>query len=299
MPMKEQSKSDLGSMVEAKQLTRSSVALWGYILLFSASGSVVVLVGLASITLFPAFRLGGLLALILASLAAALALHRSGRLRRHWKLAFAYFVASCSIALSGFAGHLVLDILGWAIETAQGFAALKLGEDLAIIGTIIVLTLVTGDGLGELFIAKGRLRFGLVLGVSSFLLLTFLGLASPSIKGLEPERLFGLLPAFGAISLADGLMEELLFRGLFLRKLGRYVGDDWANAVTALVFAIAHLGAPHAESVPGLLVIAFSTGLLFGWIMQKTGSLLAPALLHAGMLMATLGNVLPAYGVAI
>jgi membrane protease YdiL (CAAX protease family) len=31
---------------------------------------------------------------------------------------------------------------------------------------------------------------------------------------------------FLLIVLADGFMEEILFRGLFLRRLGRFVGDN-------------------------------------------------------------------------
>jgi len=78
---------------------------------------------------------------------------------------------------------------------------------------------------------------------------------------------------------ADGLMEELFFRGLFLKRLAGFFGNNWANVVTALVFTFAH---QVIFETPWLLPQVFVAGLLFGWIMQKTGSVLAPALLHAG-----------------
>ena len=92
-------------------------------------------------------------------------------------------------------------------------------------------------------------------------------------------------------------MEELLFRGLSLRKLGRFVGDNWANLVTATVFTFAHLGVLFAKPLSTFLMIVFVLGLLWGWIMQRTGSVLAPALFHAGVDMLIIADAFRAYGV--
>jgi membrane protease YdiL (CAAX protease family) len=237
------------------------------------------------------------IAVILGSLAAALASRKNTRLRSYWRLAFAYFVASCALMLSGFTGDWAAILSGQAVNTAKGFAALKLGEDAAIIGTIIVLTLFTRDDLEELFLSKGRLGLGLVIGITSFLVFTVLGLSSTLDKGVRPDKVRELLPAFLLIVLADGFMEELLFRGLFLRKLGRFVGDNWANLVTATVFTFAHLGVLFAHPLSTFLMIVFLLGLLCGWIMQRTGSVLAPALFHAGVDMLIIADAFRAYGV--
>ena len=105
------------------------------------------------------------------------------------------------------------------------------------------------------------------------------------------------MPAFLLIALADGLMEEMLFRGLFLRRLGRFVGDNWANVVTATVFTFMHLGVSFTASLPTFLMIVVLLGLLWGWIMQRTGSVLAPALFHAGVDMLIIADAFAAFGI--
>ena len=127
--------------------------------------------------------------------------------------------------------------------------------------------------------------------------MTVLGLSSTSAKGIRPDQVRELLPAFLLIALADGFMEELLFRGLFLRRLGRFVGDHWANLVTATVFTFVHLGVTFTASLPTFLMIVFLLGLLWGWIMQRTGSVLAPALFHAGVDMLIIADAFAAFGI--
>ena len=236
-------------------------------------------------------------AVTLGSLIAALALRRNTRLRPYWRLAFSYFVASCAIMLSNYTGDWALILSGQALNTAKGFTALKLGEDAAIIGTIIVLALLTRDDPEELFLSKGRLGLGLVIGIPSFLVFTVLGIYSTLAKGIQPDRVRELLPAFLLIVLADGFMEELLFRGLFLRRFGRFVGDHWANLVMATVFTFMHLGVLFTASLPMFLMIVFLLGLLCGWIMQRTGSVLAPALFHAGIDMLIIADVFAAFAI--
>jgi membrane protease YdiL (CAAX protease family) len=236
-------------------------------------------------------------AVALISLTAALALRKSSRLRPYWRLAFAYFAALCSLILSDYTGDWALILSGQALNTAKGFTALKLGEDAAIIGTIIVLALLTRDDPEELFLSKGRLRLGLIIGITSFLVFTVLGLSSTLAKGIRPDRVRELLPAFLLIALADGFMEESLFRGLFLRRLGRFVDHNWANVVTATVFTFMHLGVTFTASLPTFLIIAFLLGLLCGWIMQRTGSVLAPALFHAGVDMLVIADAFAGFGI--
>ena len=279
----------------------------GLILLFSAvAGFLVFFGGAFAMHITSGLRLsisqvtvgrGSHAAVILGSLTAALALRKNTRLRPYWRLAFAYFVASCAIMLSDYTGDWALILSGQALDTAKGFTALKLGEDAAIIGTIIVLALLTRDYPEELFLSQGRLRLGLIIGITSFLVFTVLGLSSTLAKGIRPDKVRELLPAFLLIVLADGLMEELLFRGLFLRRLGRFVGDNWANVVTAMVFTFMHLGVSFAASLPTFLITVFLLGLLWGWIMQRTGSVLAPALFHAGVDMLIIADAFAAFGI--
>jgi hypothetical protein len=86
--------------------------------------------------------------------------------------------------------------------------------------------------------------------------------------------------------LAVALPEEVFYRGyiqarlagLFSRRI-RFLGVDlgWHVAVTSALFALSHLVAIPA---PFRLAVFFP-GLLFGWLRLRTGSLVAPVLLHA------------------
>lgn len=76
------------------------------------------------------------------------------------------------------------------------------------------------------------------------------------------------------IGLFAGLCEELLFRGpiqtAFTRRLPRWLGVF----LTALLFGIAHM---YAEGIPGITLI----GMLLGWIVLQTGSIVPAMIVHA------------------
>jgi len=84
--------------------------------------------------------------------------------------------------------------------------------------------------------------------------------------------------------LANGFMEELLFRGLFLRKFEPFLGATASNLLTAIVFTLAHMqvGYVAPAEILKFLAIIFPLALAFGYVMQKTDSLWGSALFHAG-----------------
>ncbi len=137
----------------------------------------------------------------------------------------------------------------------------------------------------------------MTIGLPSFAILTILELTSTISLGIPNDRVLALLPSFAFISLADGFMEELLFRGLFLNRLRPLVGFPWANTITATVFALTHLGVEYSVVLPTFIMIVFLLGLLWGWLMERTGSLLASSLIHAGVDMLVISDALPAFGV--
>jgi hypothetical protein len=139
---------------------------------------------------------GSYAAVILGSLTTALALRKSTRLRLYWRLAFAYFVASCAIMFSDYTGDWALILSGQTLNTAKGFTVLKLGEDAAIIGTIIALARLTRDDPEELFLSKGRLELGLFIGITGFLVFTVLGLSLTLTKGIQPDKVRELCQCF-------------------------------------------------------------------------------------------------------
>ncbi len=272
----------------------------GLIPLLVAAGLAVFLLGmtLAPVVPFP-IRIGALALVILVSLGVALVFRGKPSTKQYWRLAFAYCVAGCAVMMGEFGGDWAVRISTHGVDTLEGFTALKLGEDAAIVGTIVVLALLTRDELGALYLKLGRLGKGLAIGLGVFGCLTVLGALATWQQGFSWAHIAAVLPAFLLIVLADGLMEELLFRGLFLKRMAGVVGFAWANVITATVFALSHLGVEFAAAVVPFVIAVFVLGLLWGWLMRLTDSILAPALVHAGVDMLIIGDALEAFAVAV
>jgi len=80
--------------------------------------------------------------------------------------------------------------------------------------------------------------------------------------------------ALGVISLAAGVGEELLFRGVIQLGLTGPVGPTAALLLASFLFALA-----HAVTI-GYFGITFVMGLYLGWLYQATDNLLVPILVH-------------------
>lgn len=151
---------------------------------------------------------------------------------------------------------------------------------------IIFLTKITGNDLGSIYLKKGNLRLGLIIGCSTFLL--FLITAIPvSIwifggQEITADRLIYLAPWILVFIFLNALREELLFRGFFLKKYEEFLGADNSNLLQALIFSLAHIYIPLNPFLPIYLVLTFFLGLAFGAVMQKTDSILVSILFHAG-----------------
>jgi len=74
-----------------------------------------------------------------------------------------------------------------------------------------------------------------------------------------------------------------VFRGLFLKKYEPLLGADLSNFLQAILFSLAHFLWPFTFPFALIyLIITFFLGLGFGAVMQKTDSVLAAILFHAG-----------------
>jgi uncharacterized protein len=84
--------------------------------------------------------------------------------------------------------------------------------------------------------------------------------------------------------LVVALPEEVLFRGYLQTRLERRLGSrerwgirwGWAIPLTSVLFALAHFAVIPS---PQRLAVFFPS-LLFGWLRQRTGSILAPVVFH-------------------
>ena len=239
---------------------------------------------------YPAFPTNGSLAyaaaLAAVFLAAAWLLKRDARLAPYWPLAYAFFAASMvnvvSVVLVGY-GPALLRPLG-VLPNSNAFTALAKGYDVLLgVVTIVVLVKVSGADLGSLYLRRGDLKWG--LGIGSLVLLNFLTSALIfQATGYNLDKL-GSAIGWGAVfAFSNGLLEELWFRGLFLKKLTPLLGVAGAIAVSSIWFAALHLLSVTylpAYTIPIFLVNTLTLGIACGWLMVKTGSLWGAVLIHA------------------
>jgi uncharacterized protein len=256
----------------------------------------------ASVSLIPTgiFEDAFLLALAALFLAIAVLARRSDSLRSYWELPFAFFV----FTVAGFAGDVSISPLQhWFIHdvlhetpsvnnplasTILGTVLAQLFGTLSLVLPIILLTKASGSGLNSIFINKERSWKWLVVGIIGFLvffLFAAFGLSESFFpnNGMTLSRFLALTPALIVLVLCNGLREELWFRGLFLKKYGRFLGPLSSNMLAAIIFTSFHVQVQYSRSLPIFLGVALIQGLVLGYLMQKSGSILAPVVFHAGI----------------
>ena len=147
----------------------------------------------------------------------------------------------------------------------------------ALVGVFLVLRRLAmlGDAISHAVLP------GIVLAF----LLTGIPLANALFQGkdLTLARVLPWTPWLLIYCIANGANEELMFRGLFLKKLEPFLGKFLSNLMVALVFTLIHQGANYTSSTLMFLAVTFPLALLLGWLAQKTNALWASILLHAGM----------------
>jgi uncharacterized protein len=83
------------------------------------------------------------------------------------------------------------------------------------------------------------------------------------------------LPAV-VLFVCTGLLQELIFRGLIMRAAVPIFGVGGAVLYSATLFALMHVGYASFLNVG----FVFGVGLLFGWLVTRTGSLFGTTLAH-------------------
>ena len=217
-------------------------------------------------------------------LAGALLARRIERLHPYWQILFALFILTVTVSLEWILGKHVGLYLGVSDSTPAGVALAKLNECLVVVSVVITFTLLSGGSLGSIYVQKGNLKLGLIIGGIAFLVaaagsIPMAGLLFKA-EGLTLATVVPWIPWVLIFVLANGTLEELLFRGLFLRKLEPFVGKFLSNLLTALVFTVLHRGAFYTSDEAIFLAVTFPLALVWGYVMQKTdgiwGSILVP-----------------------
>jgi membrane protease YdiL (CAAX protease family) len=91
-----------------------------------------------------------------------------------------------------------------------------------------------------------------------------------------------LVPAL-AFAIANGVMEELAYRGALLNWTSKVTGSWLALVGQAVVFGVAHGGSDVGGSPIVLMAGLALGGLMAGWIALRTRSLLVPIAWHVAL----------------
>ncbi|MFW9955415.1 MAG: CPBP family intramembrane glutamic endopeptidase [Candidatus Thorarchaeota archaeon] len=158
-----------------------------------------------------------------------------------------------------------------------------------VVGSILVLSRLSGAEFKSIYLQRGNLRQGLAIGWSVFIIFLVTAVPASQLFGAAPvtiDQLIEWAPWLALFIAANGLREELWFRGIFLKNYIPFLGESWSNILQAIVFGAAHFVFPITMlNLNGNLLLFILTGLiglLCGAVMIKTDSILASILIHAG-----------------
>jgi hypothetical protein len=217
----------------------------------------------------------------------AVCLRRSKRLEKYWQIFFALFILLVALTVSLVFGSFLFDSLGAKDSVPVGWALPKLNETILIVLVVILFTRLSGGSLGSIYIQKGNLKLGLIIGIATFVLAAAGSIPMANLlfagNNLTLARVVPWIPWILITVLSNGTLEEVLFRGLFLRKLEPFVGKFFSNFLIAIVFTVLHQGSSYTSDQYIFLAVTFPLALAWGYLMQKTDSVWASILFHAGM----------------
>lgn len=234
-------------------------------------------------------------------LAAALLARKNPRFEKYWQLFFALFIMVVAVSLDYITSKYLLYFAPINDRSAFGSTMQKLNECFIISLVVIAFTLLSGGSLGSIFLQKGKLKLGLIIG-----LCTFAAAAAGSVPmaellfkvpphSLTLEKMLPWIPWLLLFVLLNAFEEELLFRGLFLRKLEPFFGKFLSVFLVALVFTALHIGTTYSSDQRIFIAVTFPLALLWGWIMQKTDAIWASVLFHAGMDLPIIIGIFSSY----
>lgn len=220
-------------------------------------------------------------------LAAALVLRRLPRFRDYWQIAYAFFAAAAVLLVTSLTvdfRNALFRTISVLPGTNQAAAAGKVFEAFMTIGTILLLTWLAGIKLETIYIRRGNLKVGLLIGLGTLAnfmtssLMFFVGRYA-GLEQLASAILWGMV-----FSLCNGFLEELWLRGLFLKTLARVLGVGTSIVLTSFWFGLFHVSGlmyMQPEAVPFYMINTFTFAAAWGYLMHKTDSWIGPGLMHA------------------
>jgi len=259
----------------------------GLFIVFLICGFAILVFGSNYFEIFPTNRnLIYNLTLSALFLIVALWLKRSIHWNRYWRIAFAFFIASVAFPVTLLLNRWGEVVLGWfnvTVETSQGIAIAKVYEMTLIVVPILLLTELSGAGLGSIYLKRGNLKLSLGIGTLLFFNFAISALMFFADRYANTDVL-GAAIVWGLVfSFANSFMEELWLRGIFLKHFEPLFGIGGSVLLTSIIFASMHAGAVYLNpaAIPFLLAYALTLGIGCGYLMMKTDNIWGATLIHA------------------
>ena len=194
---------------------------------------------------------------------------------------------------------------GLVVTRLPGYPGSYVVVDVAATALLLLVARAAGLTWDELGLSRRRLGAGARWGGACVVLVAVGCAAALAVPALRPlltdarvSRLDGAGIAYQVlvrVPFGTVLWEEVAFRGVLLAALSRWLRRPVAVAASSAVFGIWHVrptlsglaandlvDGPVATSAAVLLAClgTAAAGVLFCWLRLRSGSLLAPALLH-------------------
>jgi membrane protease YdiL (CAAX protease family) len=290
------------TLIGKETIQTSWLGRLGLFILFLVCGLAILFLGSNFYEIFPTNRnLTYNLIVSVVFLVASLWFKYDKRLNKYWQVTFAFFIASVVYPVTSLTVDWKSEVLGRlgvaAVVTSQGTAVDKVLQMILTVVPILVLVRVSGADLGSIFLKRGNLKMGLSFGAlvwlnfvtSAFL---FFAVRFTSMDRLIAATLWGLVFSF-----ANGFLEELWLRAIFLKRLEPFLGIGASVLLTSIVFSAIHAGSTYLTPIamPFMLANTLALGLGCGYLMMKSDSIWGPTLIHAAadffLFIALLANV--------
>ncbi len=211
-------------------------------------------------------------------------LRRSASGKPYWPVFYAFFVCGLALLVAKVLSGSLVTLLGAAEPPAnpQDVGIAKFSESLLIVAVILLGMAIVRTDRRSIYIQKGRLGLGLAIGIPGFLVLAAWGLL-PIMAGPDgANKLLSLLPWILLFVLCNAFTEELLYRGVFLKRYEAFLGKGLSLWLVTIAFTLLHFQAGYVVNSILFLVQLFPFALIWGWLTQKTDSLWGSVLFHAG-----------------
>jgi membrane protease YdiL (CAAX protease family) len=277
--------------------SRSRLVLF---IVFLICEGMIIILGSNYFEIFPTNKnLAYNLVIAVVFLLSSMWLKRIERWNHYWRIAYAFFIGSVA-----FPSTLLLDkwinrlisVLGFPANNSPGLAIEKICEMMVIVVPILLLTKLSGSDLGSIYLKRGNLKLGLGVGLLVFLFLataafTFGAQRFTSLNTLSAAVVWGLI-----FSTANGFMEELWLRGIFLKRFEPILGINLSVLLTSIVFALMHGFAFYfiPAALPFFVLNTLALGVACGYLMMKSDSVWGSTLIHTAsdffLFLAVLAN---------